>query len=225
MTDSPENGTELTTNAPKNELFTVSGNLDVSDVLTVATSRAEAKLATRLAEAKRGLKEAEKVEKAAKDALNKAIETQSTEIANELAEKVEEGVEALGGAVERNTSDSLQQSGKGKVRVHASIKVHQSKASVGNRHGGYATTFERNDEPNEAVVEAQAAAETAAEARAAAQEHALETRRQLNNVPLLERQYRAKIAESKLQTSEEGKQLLEAMTETLDDDILALPSH
>lgn len=220
MTD-PKEPTGLSTNANGGQLFSIGGQLDVSDVLSVATSRAEAKLAKTLAEAKRELKNAEKDAKDADKALTAAISAQSDSIAETLAENVEKGVEALGGNVERSTNDALGHHGKDKGRVTGSITISQNSGS--NR--GYGCQFSNTEDPNEAVTAAQEANEAAQGVRATAQERALEVRRQLNNIPLLERQYRAKIAEAKLQDSEEGQQLLDVMTQGLDDDILALPSH
>ena len=53
--------------------FTIGGNLNVEDVMTVATSRAERKYATELNSAKKELKACESEEKAARKALSDAI--------------------------------------------------------------------------------------------------------------------------------------------------------
>ncbi len=202
----------------KNELssFTIGGNLDVSDILSVVTSRAEANFTTELAAARKVLKEAEANLQATKKDVEKTIESESKAIDADKVATLRVAVEAVGGKVKVSARNGFF---RDEVPEELTAEIVVCTPSQ-----GYRATFTVKAEPSEALQEKANAMVEATKAVAEAQEKALHWRKKLSSVPALERQYRAKIAEAKLGQSDEGKELLSLLTTDLDAALLALPT-
>lgn len=213
----PETKTTIAT-VVESPQFSIGGQLDINDVMTVATSRAERKYATELTSAKKELKACEAELKAATKAAKEAINAQCKTAVDAESAKITGPLGSLG--VKVTTHLTEQVTGKpGEEEIVGHIEL------AGENSNGYRNSIKVavSVSPNPTVKAALKRIEAAEEAKEAASEVALDWRRKLNNVPQLERQIRAKVAETKLRDSEEGQRMLEALTDGLDDEILALP--
>jgi hypothetical protein len=57
------------------------------------------------------------------------------------------------------------------------------------------------------------------------QDKALAVRKQITNIPMLERKAKARIAEAKLRESQDGRAILDSLTSEFEQDFLALPAN
>lgn len=202
----------------KNELtsFTLGGNLDVSDVLSVVTSRAEANFTTELSKARQVLKEAEEAVKTGRKDVENTMESEAKAANADKVNALRVAVEAMGGKVKVSTRANFHN-----LELPEELTAEVTVSSDNRGYGG--TSFTVKVEPSDALKAKAAGVVEATKAVAVAQEQALHWRKKLSSVPALERQYRAKIAEAKLGQSEEGKDLLALLTTDLDAALLALP--
>lgn len=216
-------------------LVSLSSTLDVGDVLSVVTSRAESRFHTELSEAKKRLSEAEKTAKRLDKEATELYKAECKAAADAVAKKLRPAVESVGGKVFVNQ----------KVFVHQNVFVNQKDSyrierrerndegkltqsvTVKNNTGGYNSDcqFTATAEPSEALVALEASVEAAKEDVTKRQAEALGWRKKLANVPLLERRARAKLAEAKLAESEDGQKVLDLLTDDLEAEFLALPSN
>ena len=185
--------------------------MDINDVLTIATSRAETKFQTELGAARKELKEAETDLAKANKTLTQAIQKQSEDLGERHAAAIREGIKAMGGKVEVEAKSALWQE-----KVCATVKI-----LTGNNYSN--GSFSLEEKPNAGVVSATEMRDRAQEAKTRAEETAMEWKKKLNNIPTLERRMKAKLAEAKLRDSEEGLAMLNAITDNLDKEMLALP--
>lgn len=209
-------------NAGKLSLVSLSQSLNVNDVLSVVTSRAESRLHRDLSEAKKKLREAEEeIAKCGKEATQR-YKSECLAAAEAVAEKLRAAVESVGGKVQiaskeywayeqrrRNDNGLLEQD----VRIVSPSGYHNT------------ATFTATAEPSTTLLELEARAAAAREHLATCQSEALAVRKRLANVPMLERQARARLAEAKLLESEDGRAVLDALTSEFEADFLALPSN
>jgi len=195
------------------EQFTIGGNLDVSDVLSVVVSKAETHYTSEIERCKAEAK----TQGAANDKLGNEIKAQAKKEREapfvETLADLNKALKPLGGSAK--FSDPY---------CHGSVlnenKMLVMQININNSHSNYS----KEVAPSKDLLKKM---DQLAEGRVKVeklQSEALDWKRKLVNVPMLERQYRAKIAEAKLGASNEGKQLLEMLTSGLDDAILALPS-
>lgn len=74
-----------------------------------------------------------------------------------------------------------------------------------------------------AVLDTLKQMQTAIADKAASDNEMIDWKRKKNQIPVLERKYKARIAEAKLQSVEGGQELLDSMLATISEDVLALP--
>lgn len=203
-------------------LVNLNGSLDVNDVLSVVTSRAETKFHTELAKAKKVLEDANAHRKSVVDQLGTAYRREYNTIAQEIVTALKPTVEALGGKVTVNKPD--EHTVKNLSRTDGEIVATVSIIGNIEQNSYYASKFQKAAEPSEAFVALEADLKKADEDVAAAQAVALDWRQRLAQIPVLERRSRAKIAEAKLAESEDGNALLEMLTKDLESEYLALPA-
>lgn len=200
-------------------LLSVSGDLDVSDVLSVVTSRAESLYTKRLAEAREvASQRAEDVEKARKAVANQATkEAKAAE--KSKVDALREAVKALGGTVKVSVECGWNQHAD-ELRLDDDGNLVAG-VTVGS---GYGSDFRVRTKPSQTLAALVTALEAAKADHAEAQKEALGWRKKLSSVPALERQYRAKLAEAKLAESEDGQAVLDLLQKDLDETLLALPT-
>lgn len=197
---------QLTTNV-------VDGNLDMSDVLAVATSRAEMHFTTNLAATKKEITQLNNDIMAIEEEINKQIQTDSELLAKQYTDQLVPVITKLEGKVEVKGTAIF---GKEKQSLQVSIEIRG--------HSSYGLQFRiKGDVSNELLV-LNEKREQLTKKREAASDRALEWKKKLSQIPQLERQYKAKIAEAKLKKTEAGVEMLKILTENLEQDILALPS-
>ena len=215
MTDTQNTGTL--------SLVTLAQTLDVGDVLSVVTSRAETRLHADLEAAKRSLAEAEKTVKSLAEAATKKYAAECRAAADAVATKLRPSVESVGGKVVVCKKDHWQ----GQRRERNDDGLLTQHVSVVASQGGYnrEATFVASATPSEALLALEASVEAAERDVADRQAEALRVRKRLANVPLLERKARARLAEAKLSESKDGQAVLDALTSEFEADFLALPSN
>lgn len=203
-------------------LVNLSSNLDVSDVLSVVTSRAETHFHKELTEAKKRLREAEADAKRLDSEATSRYRTECQEAGEALAKKLRPVITEAGGTVSVSKPDHWrterrERDDNGKLTCGVAISSKD--------RNSYQTTFTACAEPSATLVALEAGAEAAKGVVAEAQTIALEWRKKLANVPLLERRARAKLAEAKLSESADGQAVLDLLTDNLENELLALPGN
>ena len=202
--------------AKKTDLTTLelSGTLDMGDVISVVTSRAETKLGQELTEAKARLTDAEKEQTDLRKSITSKRKAETQKVGSELAEKVREALKGTEAKV------SVE-----KYCEHSSHNDNgdlQRNIKIGSPYN--CTCVAATAKPSPELVDLESQVAAAEEKVSERKEEAMKARRRLASLPTLERQTRAKLAEAKLSESEGGQQVLELLTEDLDDAIKALPS-
>ena len=210
----------------KNEVMKVvklSGRLDVSDILSVVTSRAETKFHGELDTAKVLIVEAEATAtKLDKDA-SAMYKAECRTLADGVAKKLRPAVESVGGTVtisSKNEWDVKTRDRNSDGLLSQDVKVR----SNCDRCGRSEVCFTATGEPSKALLALEESAKEAWKVVTVRQTEALTWRKKLANVPMLERRARAKIAETKLSESDDGQQLLDLLTDDLEAELLALPA-
>lgn len=203
-------------------LVNLSGSLNVNDILSVVTSRAETTFHKELAKAKKVLEDANAHRKAIAEQLYAAYRKEYNAIAQALVAAIKPAIEALGGKVsvtklDDHTAKSLSRT-DGKIVASVSVLGNVEQNSY------YNAKFQKGEDPSEAFLALEADLKKADEAVTEAQNVALGWRQKLAQIPVLERRSRAKIAEAKLAESEDGTALLDMLTKDLESEYLALPS-
>lgn len=202
-------------------LVSLDQTLNVNDVLAVVTSRAETRLHAELTVAKKGLKDAEEeVTSLTKEAADQ-YKRECAEAGGKLAEKLRPVIESIGGKVTVSKKDDYvverrERNDKGQLVCCVSV------SSGSSGHCGSAT-FEATVEPSSLLLKLEERLVTAKANVKQRQEAALEIKKRISNVPMLERQARARLAEAKLSESADGRAVLDALTSQFEADFLALP--
>lgn len=204
------------------EQFTMSGNLDVNDVLSVVTSKAEEKYAGELQRCRDEAEELRNDNKKLRERIQKQATREALLSCKETEKQLRAAVEPLGASVVVRTrkefmaKEVLPVNEEGKLTAVITL---QSKGMCHTR-----LDFQVHTKPSKELSNLADEHRQTEEAIEELEGEALRWKRQLNNVPMLERRYRAKIASAKLDTSEDGKELLKLLTDDLDEAIEALPS-
>lgn len=190
----------------------LNGNMNMDDVLTVVVSKAERSFNVSLAEAKAGVSNLEKAIKVKVADIKKRTDEECFALVTTKANAARPGVEALGGHVITHSH------GTRNGKLCATIQIKKG-------DGGYNNSVEFTYEGEKSKVLQAMEVELAdlQEKLATATQEAMGWKKKLANIPTLERQYKAKIAEAKLATTEDGQALLALMTDDLEANMLALP--
>jgi hypothetical protein len=190
----------------------LNGNMNMDDVLTVVVSKAERSFNVSLAEAKAGVSNLEKAIKVKVADIKKRTDEECFALVTTKANAARPGVEALGGHITHRHWENEY----GKLCATIQIKKGD---------GGYNNSVEFIYEGEKSKVLQAMEVELAdlREKLATATQEAMGWKKKLANIPTLERQYKAKIAEAKLATTEDGQALLALMTDDLEANMLALP--
>jgi predicted RNA-binding protein len=192
------------------------GSLNMDDVLTVVTSRAETNFNQNLAEAKKKASALEKDIKAKQDKIGKMLETECLAQVKEKVDALRPTIESMGGKV---TAKPEERNSKDVIRTHVIIQYTNTN-SYNNQ-----ITFTVEGAKSNDILEQEKELSDLHEALTTVQQEALGWRKKLQSIPTLERQYKAKIAEAKLATSEDGLALLDILTGDLEKSMLALPAN
>lgn len=197
----------------ENSLITASLDIDKDDILTVVLARAEAKMQKQIATADKNVKNLQKeLNKAQADLdanLNKAAEAHFRRAASKF-------VEAFDAANVKATT-TAKYTGLNKDETFNVV------LSVASRVVSFncAETIPLEDRPRRML----AAIATMNEEIAAARQELIDWRRRASQLPALERQYRAKLVESKLSETEDGQKILASLDlDSLNESILGLPA-
>jgi hypothetical protein len=201
----------------------LSGKLDVADIISVVTSRAETKFHGELEVTKVRIVEAQATVKQLDSEACALFKKECRALADAMAKKLRPGVESVGGKVTVVAKDSYEVNERrrdGDGFLTQDVKVT---SNTTGRHNSQ-MCFKATGEPSKALVALEESVKQAQATIGPLQTEALTWRRKLANVPLLERRARAKIAEAKLSESADGQQLLDLLTDDLEQELLALPS-
>lgn len=198
-------------------LVSLDQTLNVNDVLAVVTSRAETRLHAELTVAKKGLKDAEEEVASLTKEASDQYKRECAEAGGKLAEKLRPVIESVGGKVtvskkEGYVVERRERNDKGQLVCCVSVSA-----------GCGSATFEATVEPSSLLLKLEERLVTAKANVKQRQEAALEIKKRISNVPMLERQARARLAEAKLSESADGRAVLDALTSQFEADFLALP--
>jgi len=190
-------------------------SLDKNDVLAIVVSRGEAQLNEGVKQANAHARRHEEAAKQARAQLTKEGVAAALAAVQPGVEQIRAGFAAIGDgpAITTDTATTINaEAGTGQTTVTVTLKVRYDAIRV--QH-----TLPFTPE-QQAVVRQVAQDEQAA---AAARAEAVAFRRQLANIPALERAMRARLAEAKLRTTAGGQQVLDVLTGDLQAQIAALP--
>lgn len=191
----------------------LNGNMNMDDVLTVVVSKAERSFNVNLAEAKAGVSNLEKAIKVKVADIKKRTDEECFALVTTKANAARPGVEALGGQVITH-SQGARNNGK----LCATIQIKKGEGGYNN-----SVEFTYEGEKSKVLQAMEVELTDLQEKLATATQEAMGWKKKLSNIPTLERQYKAKIAEAKLATTEDGQALLALMTDDLEANMLALP--
>lgn len=195
----------------------VSGQLDLNDVLSIVVTRAEQKYHAEIARLRAAIKDEEgNMNRLWKQACAAVREAAAAAHASQVA-LLRSVIEPLGGAV---THDIERCDNVKHVLEHGKIETY---IIVRGSDRCYYATFTVTADAPQTVRVLHADAKKAEERLNQLKTEAVGWCKKLQNVPMLERQYRAKIAEKKLAEAEGGQELLDTLTSDLDQAILSLP--
>ena len=215
--------TEVAKNVAKNTsnpLMTMSLDVDKNDVIAIVISRAEAQLNVELKNHMDSAKLAE--------AEANTIETRILgDFKKSLTAQYAGNVSLLNNSV--NVIDPSSSAVLSVERLHNQTSAYVFRCTVGIKTTGnnrYDHTFYQKEYELTEVYSAQL--EQAATLRRQATEAkvaAIEVRRKLANIGTMERQARAKMAESQLSKTSEGKDFLDALESNFESMLKSIPSY
>jgi len=187
--------------------------VDKNDVLAVAISKAERFMQTHLAEAHKEIKRLERSIKDHSDNLTKYVGSLADKLAKPGIAKLEAAKEACGSKAKVDSSCEMD------------VAKRTFKVNITFKNDGWgANTFgQLKGDFDSAATELAESLDKNGKLLAEAREAAVDWRRKLSQIPTLERQYRARLAEAALSKTEEGQQLLDALSGDFEADVLALP--
>lgn len=218
--------------------ITLEGKLDIGDVLAIVTSRADTTYTEKIKDIQNRLKEARQDNvDLGKEIEEKAKILVEAHLAANVA-KLTAVLKPLGGTVEGYfvgpSGLCISSNKKGEVydedsdEVTGKVLVGKITISIKESHRSYADSVSFKGEGTEIKPSAEllrlAKAWRKNEADIAdLQAEAMEWKQRQLNIPVLERRYRALLAEKKLKATEGGDEILAVLTARLDQDILTLP--
>lgn len=205
-------------------LVTVNGTIDTNDLLSIVTSRSEVKLHNELAAAKVKLQEADALVKNLQDSLVQAYKRVCLQIGEDLADTLRPGVSKAGGRVVVPPVQSYQLLHEATQAAEATSVTYCARVFSNDHNNGYVMFSKSIDVPSE-LTSLLSDLRAAAENMSRCSDAALQIRKRIANIPMLERKARARLAEAKLSESDEGRALLEALTGNFEADLLSLPGN
>lgn len=205
------------------EQFTIGGNLDVSDVLSVVTSKAEERYSAEIDKCRQEVAELQATCKKLRSDATKQAKKEALGAAEKHVDALKAAVKSLDGTVSsemlggayNNAVIPLNKDGE----LGVCIRVGSQSSSYNCR-----ADFTVTVKPTKSLLKLVDEVAVNEEKITALNNEAVSWKRKLNNIPMLERRYRARIAAAKLETSGDGKKLLAMLTDDLEESILALPS-
>ena len=189
----------------------INTDLNMDDVLTIVTSRAETKFNEKLSEARKEVSRLETAIKKKTEEIEKKDTEESLALVGERLAVLRPIVESLGGKV-------VTVSG-GHYREKDTLAISVIFEKSGYRGTEYVVKGTKSPELL-ALEEEKKSLEGELEKAAAV---AIEWKKKLSQIPQLERQYKAKIAQDRLEKTIDGKATLALLTEDLEQRMLALP--
>lgn len=189
----------------------VDGNLDMQDVLTVAVSRAETVFTDKLTATKKDIKKLEAEINNVNDVMRDQYIKDCHALAKDMVDKLKAVLEPFGGEVKVEPSNGI-----GSDTMHVNVYMQ----GTIKQFSGFAL---KADLSQEVVAMRKNLTELQEELKAKNAE-AIEWKKKLSNIPQLQRQYQAKIAEYRLNQTTRGAEILKLLTEDLEQKMLALPS-
>lgn len=180
------------------EQFTISGNLDISDVLSVVTSKAEERYSAEIERCRAEIATLEEANTKLRTEIKKQAVKEAVEPHEENVKTLRTAVKVFGGTVsivatERYHQKTLPTNDEGELTASVCVK-----AGKNNNHH-YNTEFLMAVKPSKELQAKAKEVEDNTEKVRVLNVEAVSWKRKLNNVPMLERRYRAKIASTKLQ--------------------------
>lgn len=199
-----ENGTILSKN--------INTDLNMDDVLMIVTSRAETRFNGELAKARKEVSRLETAIKKKAEEIEKKDTEESLALVAERLATLRPIVESFGGKV---TTIS------GRCRDKGSLSI----SVIFEKSGGYnGTEYVVKGTKSPDLLALEEEKKNLEEELEKATAVAIEWKKKLSQIPQLERQYKAKIAQERLEKTLDGQATLALLTDDLEQRMLALPS-
>lgn len=198
------------------EQFTVGGNLDVNDILSVVTSKAEERYLQEIETISNKIKVVEEENAKKLKEINKQAQEEAVAPHLKAVKELQKALKPFG-------SEATIQAFTPYSRSNTVLPVNEKgelEARMIIEHKCWTLTAKPSKD-----LEAKAKAyEAGVEKVKQLTVEAIGWKRKLANIGMLERQYKAKIATAKLKGSSDGQKLLKLLSEDLEEAILSLPS-
>lgn len=195
----------------------VSGiQIDKNDLLAIAVSKAELYMQNQLAAATKEIRQLEKAIKAGEASLTAKVTALAAVATQPSCTQLEEAKKLCASSAKVRVRSEMQQD-KRTFSADILIVRRDDRYNDGFTFGHVTGNF---DSDTTAVAER---LEADSEKLDNAREAAVSWRKRLAQIPMLERQYRARLAEATLSKTEHGKALLDALGNQFESDVLALP--
>lgn len=211
------------------ELVSTNIQIDKDDVLTVAMAEAEQHLRDHIAERQQQIKDAEEL---IADS-TKAFQAGCTALEEPASAEFRAAMDEMAGKFKSKTFCTHQsQAGhhkaeKPKVRRTLTVTCRVQFAGCSRADNpppcvvGTVEMIFTTEIPTDVLQHRDTAVATA-EQKHRLESEIIELRKQLSNMPQLERQYRAKLARHRLEQSPQGQDVLRTMLDTVHDDVLKI---
>lgn len=194
--------------------------LDKNDLLTVVLSRAEQKMQMAVQEAMAKVKGLEKDQSKADAALKEAVAAVAPAHYKDAIEKFKVALASVDSTVSLTTTGQLKTDNQNNHTDKVAIELRINSSGGYNNNLCFSTTVATPEAVKSKVAELAAVQANLQTAR----EEVVTWRKKLANLPSLERQYKAKLVETQLSKTEDGKDLLASLDlANFEDSIKALP--
>ena len=190
-------------------------NIDKNDLLAITVSRAEIHIKTESAKATKAIKESEAHITKTRDALALSVKQHGTSTTSTNLVELAKALKLLGSTQEPKTEVDYNLD-----KELIIITTNLGRDSYNNNQTLARLTIPFTDE----MVKAKQDIKEAETQLSTLRDVAIEWRKKLADIPTLERQARARLAEATLRSSEEGQALLDSIEAQYKVDFLALPS-
>lgn len=196
-----------------------SAQVDLNDVLAIVVSEAETKLSGELAKQKEEMQRVDKALKKNRRAIRDACKVALLDKHGDKIDALNDAMKPFGGTAKLSSADVTYDENENATAINGCVTAEWDEARY-HRQSMLPVTTKITKKIKDLLKEAEALEKAKADAERAA----LSAKRQKANLPMLERQTRAKIASRKLNESEAGRDLLADLTADLDEAIKALPT-
>lgn len=155
--------------------------------------------------------------------LTELLDDFTKQIADDTIGHIVDGLNSVIGKLPKDKCRGLFSSSISKIKTSGGEMTISCNVSTGCGHPVYFDEIQLSEQEKASATNIQAEIEEKTRLKKEANEKAMEYRNKLSNIPLLERQFRAKIAENRLLKSDSGREILELLSGQMEEAIENLP--